>query len=108
MTSYSGSFNEAARFTRRKHPCAADRRNRRNRRFNEAAGFTRRKRSMLARNADRHVVASMRPPDLPGGNAGLARRSAAPLAASFNEAAGFTRRKRTGTWTGVTTENRLQ
>ena len=37
--------------------------------FNEAAGFTRRKRRMARRRADRAaVLASMRPPDLPGGN----------------------------------------
>ena len=36
--------------------------------------------------------ASMRPPDLPGGNLALRRRAIAG-SRSFNEAAGFTRRK---------------
>ena len=66
-------FNEAAGFTRRKRGARwkrspSEARNR----FNEAAGFTRRK---LATEDPPPTVpaASMRPPDLPGGNRTLIR-----------------------------------
>ena len=61
-------FNEAAGFTRRKRgphrkvlytTCCC---------FNEAAGFTRRKRADSVHGAALANGASMRPPDLPGGN----------------------------------------
>ena len=64
----ASSFNEAAGFTRRKpqrlrevliyDSC-----------FNEAAGFTRRKRRNSRSYSINNNIASMRPPDLPGGNA---------------------------------------
>ena len=60
-------FNEAAGFTQRKL-CEAVYDRLFELRFNEAAGFTRRKpreRSVAPRTAG---AASMRPPDLPGGN----------------------------------------
>ena len=61
-------FNEAAGFTRRKprssDPVGDDGR----RGFNEAAGFTRRKRRILVGAQALGGHASMRPPDLPGGN----------------------------------------
>ena len=114
----SGSrFNEAAGFTRRKHPTTGSCSPRRPRRFNEAAGFTRRKPGAATRppypsrasmrppdlpggnirawdalgKGWRH--ASMRPPDLPGGNGCTPQHRPTP-ARRFNEAAGFTRRKR--------------
>ena len=61
-------FNEAAGFTRRKRRCRRRSTYAPGHRFNEAAGFTRRKpgRARLANRDGRH--ASMRPPDLPGGN----------------------------------------
>ena len=55
-------FNEAAGFTRRKHAVYNMRC------FNEAAGFTRRKRADSVHGAALANGASMRPPDLPGGN----------------------------------------
>ena len=84
-------FNEAAGFTRRKprppgpgqHARAC---------FNEAAGFTRRKLELEQVDARRGNRASMRPPDLPGGNGVAGQRRCAPTT-GFNEAAGFTRRK---------------
>ena len=83
-------FNEAAGFTRRKRiyktkPLDSPDR------FNEAAGFTRRKLSERARCCQA-CCASMRPPDLPGGNGGNAE-CAEEAGTRFNEAAGFTRRK---------------
>ena len=67
-------------------------------RFNEAAGFTRRKHRMPGSNVRRRQPepeASMRPPDLPGGNPGKDADEAAHAGKPqrFNEAAGFTRRK---------------
>ena len=49
----------------------------------------------LQRRHDRHHRASMRPPDLPGGNPAAWRTPCIATAAAcgFNEAAGFTRRK---------------
>ena len=47
------------------------------RRFNEAAGFTRRKQTYARPDPVAQYVASMRPPDLPGGNlldAGIQRK----------------------------------
>ena len=109
-------FNEAAGFTRRKHREVDDRDNPGQKSFNEAAGFTRRKlvpapvhvvdlvgfneaagftrRKRAAKQRGAHVVrhASMRPPDLPGGNVHRAARDLLGCR-SFNEAAGFTRRK---------------
>ena len=132
MPSSLPSFNEAAGFTRRKPggegaaPLIADAR------FNEAAGFTRRKRqcTLPQGHSDRH--ASMRPPDLPGGNRGNVAAGTRAAGASmrppdlpggnawhdgagdqarsgFNEAAGFTRRKPMAaftSWSRVT--SRLQ
>ena len=89
-------------------------------RFNEAAGFTRRKRRELEcpvavelqvasmrppdlpggnnskadRGATYSLRASMRPPDLPGGNRRSNRATRLDFSRCFNEAAGFTRRKR--------------
>ena len=61
-------FNEAAGFTRRK-PAGNTRPSRWNwPSFNEAAGFTRRKPGRGRGLATLDLVASMRPPDLPGGN----------------------------------------
>ena len=60
-------FNEAAGFTRRKRVRDASCSRRRKERFNEAAGFTRRKLSEDG-NPIMPIRASMRPPDLPGGN----------------------------------------
>ena len=37
-------------------------------RFNEAAGFTRRKQGTDSAQSPQTISASMRPPDLPGGN----------------------------------------
>ena len=77
------------------------------------------------------TVASMRPPDLPGGNAGEARVPSPPLHASmrppdlpggnthrskhpppacqrFNEAAGFTRRKQMRDWLIQRAKRKLQ
>ena len=68
--------------------------------FNEAAGFTRRKhrrQTPMGAGAPRTFMASMRPPDLPGGNLGptiLTQQHSLPSCQCFNEAAGFTRRKR--------------
>ena len=62
-----GGFNEAAGFTRRKlvsavlHDGSSVS-------FNEAAGFTRRKRALADLLTTPHGDASMRPPDLTGGN----------------------------------------
>ena len=60
--------------------------------FNEAAGFTRRKLDRLGLRGPVGVAASMRPPDLPGGNFNRQGWTWAAKA-GFNEAAGFTRRK---------------
>ena len=64
-------------------------------RFNEAAGFTRRK---LENSGGSELPgsprASMRPPDLPGGNISDGTVELYNMDRSFNEAAGFTRRKR--------------
>ena len=62
--------------------------------FNEAAGFTRRKPLKFSPTADQRNFASMRPPDLPGGNTGRGSGRRSPRSRRFNEAAGFTRRKR--------------
>ena len=67
------SFNEAAGFTRRKRTPQGGRTGRRQKRFNEAAGFTRRKPVVRAGRDDAAPVASMRPPDLPGGNTILSK-----------------------------------
>ena len=62
LTTLHARFNEAAGFTRRKHKVPVfDRRHRA-----EAAGFTRDRRSSCA--TVQGGCASMRPPDLPGGN----------------------------------------
>ena len=86
-------FNEAAGFTRRK-PISKVLIQTKSLSFNEAAGFTRRKRGLVAVRGGQ-VRASMRPPDLPGGNSSNAGASAR-VGRSFNEAAGFTRRKHGG------------
>ena len=62
-------FNEAAGFTRRKRWIASAMNSRTVTRFNEAAGFTRRKHQHAASAGGAYQRASMRPPDLPGGNA---------------------------------------
>ena len=61
-------FNEAAGFTRRKPPPTGNRSTATSPRFNEAAGFTRRKHAATHYAAPLTTHASMRPPDLPGGN----------------------------------------
>ena len=61
-------FNEAAGFTRRKPPDGGSAFSGGDDRFNEAAGFTRRKPDYNTRAAKAENKASMRPPDLPGGN----------------------------------------
>ena len=63
-------------------------------RFNEAAGFTRRKLVGTTATDCQYPIASMRPPDLPGGNNVLSIWTCDKPSACFNEAAGFTRRKR--------------
>ena len=69
-------FNEAAGFTRRK-PFAARSHGAAIQRFNEAAGFTRRKQADAPPFPVAVLLASMRPPDLPGGNnRGLTRPKA--------------------------------
>ena len=62
--------------------------------FNEAAGFTRRKQLDVVCDYG-SADASMRPPDLPGGNQ-YRPCYPEPGGCGFNEAAGFTRRKRLG------------
>ena len=61
--------------------------------FNEAAGFTRRKHYTRARSGRPIRAASMRPPDLPGGNQSSQSGKSTWCSRRFNEAAGFTRRK---------------
>ena len=63
-------FNEAAGFTRRKQRTGDPQETDAAACFNEAAGFTRRKptESSWARRTALPCCASMRPPDLPGGN----------------------------------------
>ena len=67
VRTYTG-FNGAAGITRRKPLLAAVEGGGGKRRFNGAAGITRRKRVMQGR-ADPGQLASMGPPELPGGNA---------------------------------------
>ena len=86
------SFNEAAGFTRRKRGTAPTPTGLSTTRFNEAAGFTRRKLRNPERSK-RQDHASMRPPDLPGGNPTPEPAPGVTIGACFNEAAGFTRRK---------------
>ena len=63
-------LNEAAGFTRRKlEPEMLKEFLKKS--FNEAAGFTRRKRKLRPRGTAGQGAASMRPPDLPGGNSAL-------------------------------------
>ena len=67
----TAGFNEAAGFTRRKRSPMTGSTALGYRRFNEAAGFTRRKPAGQPRRVLRRPrPASMRPPDLPGGNEG--------------------------------------
>ena len=69
MSRFAGwRFNEAAGFTRRKRRgcCALSATRRQG--FNEAAGFTRRKLPGPPGKGYEVLHASMRPPDLPGGN----------------------------------------
>ena len=61
--------------------------------FNEAAGFTRRKRHTFRSPLGAVLTASMRPPDLPGGNPSAISCVFTRPMPRFNEAAGFTRRK---------------
>ena len=68
-------FNEAAGFTRRKPAPPATQRRTGCQRFNEATGFTRRKRSGRRFVPCKLHWASMRPPDLPGGNGSQCRRN---------------------------------
>ena len=110
-------FNEAAGFTRRKPTSRRTDSESAPLRFNEAAGFTRRKHTsqVLTRTASgasmrppdlpggnggkecvvppRDLLASMRPPDLPGGNSAISTAAPSCPCSCFNEAAGFTRRK---------------
>ena len=51
--------------------------------FNEAAGFTRRKRNGARCDASRLRQASMRPPDLPGGNGHLVGKTCEVVVASM-------------------------
>ena len=89
---YSG-FNEAAGFIRRKPAESVSNSPRGLPCFNEAAGFTRRKPHTRHR-LDESRAASMRPPDLPGGNHPVDLVRDRLVLHCFNEAAGFTRRKR--------------
>ena len=61
-------FNEAAGITRRKRAARRGSSRRGNSGFNEAAGITRRKRMVTVRFDGDPLNASMRPPELPGGN----------------------------------------
>ena len=87
-------FNEAAGFTRRKPDLDELVQAGRYSRFNEAAGFTRRKPLPTEPMAGAAKTASMRPPDLPGGN--VWAEVSGTQGSRFNEAAGFTRRKLRG------------
>ena len=95
MLSGARGFNEAAGFTRRKRHVAGGTAMIDAACFNEAAGFTRRKLPRRPQCRLRSVPASMRPPDLPGGNPNVRRARRGPRCGCFNEAAGFTRRKPT-------------
>ena len=100
-------FNEAAGFTRRKRYPTSWTWPPRACRFNEAAGFTRRKQRPNRATPDQDRAASMRPPDLPGGNK-LQGHRRARQGMSFNEAAGFTRRKPIKKWTQPPNWHELQ
>ena len=85
------SFNGAAGITRRKRSPLSIRQSESNR-FNGAAGITRRKPEVVMVVANRDSIASMGPPELPGGN--LDRRIPDRAGSvRFNGAAGITRRK---------------
>ena len=75
-------FNEAAGFTRRKPAKVAPSAAAPPAGFNEAAGFTRRKPVSAGHHPARTHRASMRPPDLPGGNGRPSRPRCAPRSAA--------------------------
>ena len=64
----ASSFNGAAGITRRKPECYSTGLPRHRARFNGAAGITRRKQLHRQASSDHRRVASMGPPELPGGN----------------------------------------
>ena len=76
-------FNEAAGFTRRKPVRSRLSQLQHAERFNEAAGFTRRKHVCGIADFMETKAASMRPPDLPGGNELRPRGAAGSRAASM-------------------------